>query len=42
MHAEFSVDLNLFLEFERHYKLTGEQETIDFVQELDQMLEGPE
>lgn len=38
--SEFSVDQALFLDFEKHYKLKDEDHTINFVRDLDQMLEA--
>lgn len=34
--------MNLFLDIEKHYKLLEDEETISFVKELDDMLEGKE
>ena len=39
---EFSVDLRLFLHFEKHFKLREEESTVDFVKELDLMIEAKE
>lgn len=38
--ADFSVDMELFLNFEKHYELSKEQHSIEFEQELDKMIEG--
>ena len=42
LHSEFSIDLNLFLDFESRYRLTEEEHTIEFDQELNKMLEAPD
>jgi len=40
LHSEFSVDQALFLDFEKHYKLKTEEHTVNFVRDLDLMLEA--
>ena len=40
LHNDFSVDLNIFLGIERHYKLKEDDSTIQFENELNEMIEG--
>ena len=42
LYNEFSVDLALFLHFEKHFKLRQDEQTIEFVADLDKMIEAKE